>query len=373
MSTCNWLGAAAEVAQVDSLTPGGTIEAGDVFIVTLTGEDGRTATVSYAATGTSVASVCTGLAAALEADTDPLFTAIAWTDQTTYVKATASTAGVPFYCAASTTETGGGAADDQTFTRAAVTANSGPNDWNCVDNWNAGAKPVNSDTVNIENVSSSILYGLDQSGVALAVLRIPMTFTGYIGTTTADLKIGCTTCTIGESFGTGKPTGSGLIAINFGTSNVAVTVIDSRSLSVDGVLPSVRLRIHHASATLAVRKGSVLLGWDSAASTGDQEVSSVTVGDALAASVTADVVVSKGVTVATHTNNGGNAVLNNAPTTLNWHGGSVDLTQDATARTITTANCTAKGNSKIRYDSAVITFTTFNRPAGIVELSIKVL
>ena len=37
-----WLGTATAVAQVDHLTPGGTIEATDKFIVTLTAEDGST-------------------------------------------------------------------------------------------------------------------------------------------------------------------------------------------------------------------------------------------------------------------------------------------------------------------------------------------
>lgn len=49
-----WQGGAAAVAQVDSLTPGGTIEADDLFLVTLTAEDGTTHVLSVAAGATTI-------------------------------------------------------------------------------------------------------------------------------------------------------------------------------------------------------------------------------------------------------------------------------------------------------------------------------
>ena len=85
----SWLARALARAQVDTLTPGGTIEVGDIFIVTINGKS-----ISYSATGTTVASVCTGLHALLAASTIPEFVEITWTDSTTHITATSATAGV---------------------------------------------------------------------------------------------------------------------------------------------------------------------------------------------------------------------------------------------------------------------------------------
>ena len=40
MANIRWIGGATKVAQVDTFTPGGTIEADDIFILTATGWDG---------------------------------------------------------------------------------------------------------------------------------------------------------------------------------------------------------------------------------------------------------------------------------------------------------------------------------------------
>ena len=112
------------VAQVDTFTPGGTIEATDVFTLTVTGENGTTASVSFIATDTSAATTSAGLIAAWNASTNPLCTGITASGTSTVIL-TADVAGVPFSVAGTTTESGGGAADAQTFTRVATTAKRG--------------------------------------------------------------------------------------------------------------------------------------------------------------------------------------------------------------------------------------------------------
>src|SRR5262245_20442321 len=166
MATANWLARANPRSQVANLRLGGTIKVRDVFEVTIDGK-----TVSYSATGTTVASVCTGLAAALEASTITEFAAVAWTDGTTTVLGT-GTAGVPFTATVETTESNGAAADAQTFVLSTPTTATGPNNWNDTVNWDTAAVPVNGDTVNVNLSLGSVLYGLDQSAVTLTALTV---------------------------------------------------------------------------------------------------------------------------------------------------------------------------------------------------------
>ena len=106
---------APAVAQVDTVTPGGTIEAGDLFVMTLVAEDGSLQVLSVAATSTTVDQTCDDIVAAWNASTLSLFTGITAAlvgvhPNATAVRLTADTAGVPFTLAATTTEAGGGAA-----------------------------------------------------------------------------------------------------------------------------------------------------------------------------------------------------------------------------------------------------------------------
>ena len=141
MATIRYIGEAPLVAQVDTITPGGTIESGDIFILTITGYDGTSHAVTFAATSTTVANVADGLTAAWNIATHALCTPITAANETTHMTLTADVAGVAFSVAATTTEANGEAADDQTLIRAAGTANSGPKDWSVATNWDGGAVP----------------------------------------------------------------------------------------------------------------------------------------------------------------------------------------------------------------------------------------
>lgn len=167
MATKIYTGGAANVADVIHLTPGGTIEVGDVFRVTL-----GVSQVEIAASATTVASVCTDLLAALTANDVPAeFADLTWevddTTTPTVVIGTGPSDGRPIYAslAVATTESGGGAADAQTFAKSNPTAATGSKDWDNVDNWHDGALPTNNDTVYLGLYPIVPQYNLDQTGM----------------------------------------------------------------------------------------------------------------------------------------------------------------------------------------------------------------
>lgn len=176
MTTKLFRGDAPVLRQVTTLTPGGTIEIGDKFLVTINGK-----ALSYPATGTTVASVTAGLAADLAASTIPEFAEIDWADAGTAVTATGPSDGTPFTLTATTTESNGAAADAQTFTATTTVAAQSGEHWNVAANWSPSGVPQTGDDVYLDNFAGDIKYGLDQSAVTLASLRATASFTGEIG------------------------------------------------------------------------------------------------------------------------------------------------------------------------------------------------
>lgn len=362
MATKRWLSGATAVAQVDTITVGGTVEADDRFILTLTGEDGSTETLNVAAGSTTPGTVATTIKNAAAALTTPLFAAITWTVNSADVIATAKTAGVPFYLAASTTEAGGGGADDQTFTRAATTANAGPYDWNTALNWSTGAVPVDTDDVYIDEGSADILYGLNQSSIDLASLHVSQLYTGLIGgeDAAAYLRFGTITAlSIGEYAGTGTPQGSRRIKIDAGSNACACTVFNSSSASEEANQQPVRLKLNHASATLTVLKGKVSL----CTGTGETgEIATLTVGFVDNVEQDADVIVGAGVTVATITKYGGELLTLAGATTLTQNGGSLQTEGTGAFTTLAVNAGTAVLNS-------AGTIANLDSNAGFTDLS----
>lgn len=257
MSTRVWRGDAPAVAQVDTLTVGGTIEADDLFIITINGKS-----LSTPAGSTVAATVATTIAAAFNASEIPEFkeiTALATSGGA--LTLTADVPGVPFTVTVLTTETGGGSADSQTFGRSATTANSGPKDWGTAANWSGGAVPVNSDDVVFENSANDCLYGLDQNAVTLTSLTIKASFTGKIGLPRNNplgyteyrqryLKVGATTVKVGQ----GSGAGSSRILLDTDTDQTNVEVLSTGSAQGQGEYPLV-WKGSHASNELTLQKG----------------------------------------------------------------------------------------------------------------------
>ncbi len=258
MASPIWFGGTAAVQQEDRLTPGGTIEAGDKFIVTLTDENVGTQVESVSATGTTVAQACTDIYTQLAASSKTLFQAVTWSNETTYVKGLTKVSGVPFYCTVSTTESDNSSADAQTFTVTHTTASKGPNDWNTTANWNTGTVPVSTDNVTIDSRGSSndILYGLNQSGVTLATLKV-LPGAPKVGQATFSLMISATNGDVQGAQGSAGANGVSRLNINTGTNQTTFNV-QMTGTSADTGLEPVRITGAHASNVLVVGGGAVV-------------------------------------------------------------------------------------------------------------------
>jgi hypothetical protein len=122
-------------------------------------------------------------------------------------------------------------------------------------NWSPSGVPVNSDVVYIDNNATSITTGLNQSAVTLTALNIGMGFTGSIGTSSAYLQIGATTCNIGLP-GASNVAGSALIKLDFGSVQTTVNVLNSATSGTSGKEPILLIGTN-ASNVINVSKGTV--------------------------------------------------------------------------------------------------------------------
>tara|TARA_R110000868_G_scaffold113676_2_gene304901 strand:- start:362 stop:1666 length:1305 start_codon:yes stop_codon:yes gene_type:complete len=340
MATCIFRGDAPKIAQVQTFAFGGTWEANDIIRVTFS--TGRY--YDFTAGSTTTATVVSNLVTAwnlLSAATYPEWAEITASANTTTLSLTHDTAGTAFAVTLTPLETGGGAADAQTIegagtatTGTTATANSGPNDWSVAANWSGGAVPANGDTVYIENSNVDILYGLSQSGVTLAALYIPASYTGKIGLPTTHAASGtaaayyeyrATELAIGATIfqsGHGDGQGSGRLKINFGSVQTACTVVNTGTTAETG-LSAFLFRGTHSSNVLSVFGGTVgvaqLAGQSATLAT--LNITSTTGGNRFA-TVYCGTGLGTGVTVV---QSGGALTLNAGTTSLTIHGGTCTL------------------------------------------------
>ena len=342
MADVRWTGEATAVAQVDTFTPGGTIEADDIFILTITGWDGTSTAISAAAGGTTA-------------------------DNTTNLTLTADTAGEAFSVAATTTEAGGGAADAQTFVKASTTASAGPKHWDSTGNWDGGALPGASagDEVYVEDAADDIIYGLDQSGIAntLTSLNISKSFTGVIGYDGSGgysgtyLQIKSTLVDIGYYYKPGTPAGSDLIMIDTGTTASTISISDSAALG-GAQNPPIRIKATSASTTIQVNKGHVgiALGTGESSTIGSLLMSYVSTVD-----TDARVYIGDDVTVTTITKDGGILYTGSSATTVTNGRGSFTTWGSAAFLTIN-----IRGGYGYMYSDGEI--TTLNVTGGVSKM-----
>ena len=357
MATINYRGDYFTTAQVDTLTPGGTIEASDLFICTINGK-----ALSVAAGGTTVASVTAAVTAAWNASTIPEFMEITATDSTTHITLTADTAGVPFTVTATTTETGGGAADAQTFVQATTTTATGPTTLTAA-NCEGGVLPGNSDTFYIPP-GRSILYGLTAlSGVTLTNLYCNGTYVGlpfwnvsgngtYWEYRTTYLTLGATNVYIGHSEGTGVLR----CKLNMGSVQTAAIVYDTGASADGNGFGAVQFKGTHNSNTLQVKGGSATV----AKVLGESAtIATLYVGSGDGSTTEPDVEIGAGATLTTTYCNGGYLETWSAITTMNVGGG----VHEHQAGAVTTANVT---DGTLYYNSTG-TLTALNYVGGVVS------
>jgi len=341
MATRSFRGDAAAIAEVDSFTPA-NVGIADTFTLTLNGK-----AVNFVATTEVVADVTAGLTAAWLASTEPEHLTLTPSDQTTYMDLTAKTAGRPHEV--TPTETDGDASDDQTLTKAEVTANQSPYDWNCIYNWTDDDTPDAADDVVLENSTSHVYYGLDQSAITVATLTVKQSHTGHVGlpewNDTYDfteflatyLAIGATVCTIGE----GDGTGSGRIKLDFGAVQTAVTVHNSGSRA-DSELPAIMLKGTHAANTLTVHRGDVgvaVLAGETAV------IATLTMDYVTNLESDAKVVCGSGATLTTIVKSGGILAIESNVVTVTNSGGTATIKGTATVTTLNVEGGTVYCNS----------------------------
>jgi hypothetical protein len=387
MANVRWKGGAPAVAQVDTLTVGGTIEATDIFIMTIGNKS-----LSVVAASTVAATVATTIAAAwnaMDSEEYPEFAEItALATAGGALTLTADTPGKPFTVTVSTTETGGGAADAQTFGTAATTANSGPNVCGTAANWDRGGSatvPQAADDIFIDNSSVSILYDISQAGTTFTSLTISNSFTGTIGLPetnedaangtykeyrTQYLTIDCTTVNIGDTSGQG----SSRIKINAGTVQTTLNVKNTGT-SQETDLEAVLWKGTNASNAVNINGGSVgiaVFGGETAT------VSALRVQSGGPGLLDADVRMGAGVTWTTLTMNAGDVEVRSGGTTvskvagtLTIMAGNVTTLSDDTGTTyyqgtgtITTANIGGGASLDMSRDIRTRTITTLNLHAG---------
>lgn len=250
MARTKFRGDAQAVAQVSQFTVTAAGSAADTIFVTINSK-----VVTYTVQGgDTVALVVANLVILLAASQIPEFQEVTWTGNATTVFGTATTAGMPFTFTVGVT---GGVTQGGITT---PTASAGPNHWDTATNWTLGAVPVTGDTVDLEDCSVDILYGLAQSAVTLAAMNIASTYTGAIGNLTNNgtyyeyrktyLEISITALTIGAGAGSG----SGRIRLDLGSVVSTVLILNSGSGGQQGV-PAILLKGSNTSNVVTVVSG----------------------------------------------------------------------------------------------------------------------
>lgn len=264
-ATIRWVGGATATAQVDHCTPT-NVEVGDIFTITATGENGDTEAVSFVATAATVQNVAEGLAAAWNARTHYLYTPITASEDDTKTILTADTAGVPFYVAASASD--GGGTDDQTHTRSSSVANSGPYDWNTALNWDGGAVPGAAGSQDVYVDGGTILYGLDQSGIAntldeLHIVDSQLGANPSGGRNAGYLQIKATDVHIGEHWGPGSLSQTTPVMVDTGSTASTITIYASGT-NTTTTLPAIWVKANSGSSKLITYGGYVGVCYDKA-------------------------------------------------------------------------------------------------------------
>lgn len=239
MATVRWKGRALAVAQVTTLTVGGTWVANDTVTLTINSKN-LVLTVGTTVTTTAIATAIkemvngdaiTGDATRSETGNNvPEFDEITATVSGSVVTLTGDTKGRPFTLTSAKVSAAG------TLTQSTTTAATGPNHWDSANNWDTGAVPVSTDDVIID-IPIAIKYGLAQSAVTLTSLTIAASFSGsgvqiglpeinedgssdYVEYRDTYLAISATTVHVGLGAGGG----SDLIKLNVGAAACTLNV-----------------------------------------------------------------------------------------------------------------------------------------------------
>jgi hypothetical protein len=249
------------VRQVDTLTP--VVVNSGSYKIKLNNKSSTAYVADVTATAQEIVEGVQAILAAYTAAQFPEAKEVVWTEDNAIITATGPTDGMPFTPVDASS--GGGAA----LTVALVTAAKSPNHW-IAENFNSGALPVSTDTVYLTQLTKaqSFKWGLDQSGVTLALFDIKADSEAEIGLPEYTvgstpyyqaayrdtwLRISATILRIGD----GQGSGSGRIKIDLGTNQCDCTIYKTGLNKADQDEASVQLAGSHASNSLQVLGGEV--------------------------------------------------------------------------------------------------------------------
>lgn len=337
-TTTYWSPTAPSVAQVDTLTVGGTPAAGNTVTATV-GVTPNTVAISYLVVGGDTTStIATALQALLTASSgvaqDPRFLEITFSVSNNVITCTSATPGTPFTLSASAT--GGGA----TLTQATTTANVSPSDVFNAANWNrngAQSLPQNGDDVVVANSSIPLLWNLGSLSAVLAnsytrwqsftaTLGLPVINpSGYVEYRPTDFKLGSNVTNLPVNLGLGAGSGPTRERYNFGTYQCAWNIAASGSAA-----DTYAVHILNANASSTINVQSTSVGVATLPTQTSQITSAI-------CNSGGTLTLGSGVTVATLTYINGQGTISCAPATLNVYNGS-SLIFNATGGTVTTAN-----------------------------------
>lgn len=342
MATKIFRGDSQPIAQVQTITIGGTPAAADVYSVLI---NRKVISYTVPAGSPTTSTVATGLLAALQSAGLAEFAEVVWSAVAAVITATAAQPGIPFTCTVAVTGSG-------TITLASASpVSSGPFHVNDTNNWNpATGNPGSADNVTIDINNGGALYGLSSFTASalgsLTVIRgsvgLPdLNQLGYQEYRTKVLPIagGCSNVVIGNGV-----LGPNLCRLDFGASST-IQVNTGTTAVFTGSGQPVLLTNAAGTLTLTVDTGGVGLatGIGDVAAAGTVKVGTLAApGSFGAADEEARLEIGSGATV----------------TTLNQYGGTV---QDS--GTITTANINA-GTFQANGTAAITTLNSTTNPDG---------
>lgn len=323
MTTKRWQGDATPVANVWTLTPGGTIGT-ETFTVTINGK-----TVSYTAeSGDAVAEVCAGLTEAWNSTDDPAppeFRELTAVDGTTLVTVTGNTAGVPHTITSAAT-------GSATLVASEATAATGPHHFDNATNWSGGAAPANSDVLVFDSGDVPVKYGLSTSLTGLTI-KILDGYRGYIGLPDANtdgdyyaeyrtqyLTIDGATLILMDSADATK--------VRINTGSTAATVNINNTIQPADAEPIFLWKGAHSSNAVTVSKGSVGIAYFSGETA---TVATLRVGYIDNLLGDANVICGSGVTFTDIDQSGGVLVIDSATATIGMIDGDLTILSAAHA------------------------------------------
>ena len=352
MATKSWIGQAVAVADVWTLTPGGTIASGSVFTLTINGKD-----LVYTATGSALADTTAGIVAAWNDTVNPPppeFRELEATDTGTTVVLTGLSKGRPHTISVAASGSG-----SPTASISNTTAATGPNHFNNADNWSDGAAPANSDVLVFDRGATPVLYGLSSTLTGNTIYWRPG-YRGAIGLPPINRD--------GDAYGEYRTryltldgatlvqldsSDIGRFYLNTGTTAATIVVNQTGSREDDNI-PAVCLRGGHSSNVVTVNRGDVGLAYFAGETS---TVPDLRVSFVANRATDARVICGTGATLTTVTKTGGDLTIRSnvttltqgpqggtttieagAITTLNLNGGTCVYNSTGTLGTATVAN-----------------------------------